>query len=236
MKQRMSDNQYIHGMFKEEIKNRFLCTVTIDGSDVLCYIPSSCRLSNFLDMPGREVLLAPVASSTARTRYSVYAVKVGRRFIPINLSNINVVIYRELHRRFFAFLGKRKNVKKEALVNGYKSDLFIEDSQTIIEIKCILSFDDKALFPTVFSERAINQLKQISTLLEDGYKVCYLFISLNPSVKRIFINPSIDQYYQMFSNCLEKGMQVRGFSVGFDKDEIHVKSSINVSLRMEPEE
>lgn len=232
----MFDNQYIHGVFKEEIKNRFLCTVTINGSNVLCYIPSSCRLSNFLDMHGREVLLTPVASASARTQYSVFAVKVGRRFIPINLSNINAVIYRELHRRLFAFLGKRKSVKKEVLVNGYKSDLFIEDSKTIIEIKCILSFDDEALFPTIFSERAINQLKQISELLEDGYKVFYLFISLNPSVKRIFINPLIAQYYQMFSNCLAKGMQVRGFSVGFEKDEIHVKSSINVSLGMESEE
>ena len=51
---------YIYGTFQMEIKNRFLCSVNIDGKDETCYIPSSCRLSNFIDMTGRTVLLKPI--------------------------------------------------------------------------------------------------------------------------------------------------------------------------------
>lgn len=41
---------YVYGTFQAEIKNRFLCSVNIGGKDAVCYIPSSCRLSNFIDM------------------------------------------------------------------------------------------------------------------------------------------------------------------------------------------
>ena len=69
----MLEQSFKHGIFKEELKNRFLCLVEIDGEDTLCYIPSSCRLSNFIDLTGREVLVLPVLSPDARTKYSVYA-------------------------------------------------------------------------------------------------------------------------------------------------------------------
>lgn len=54
-----SENRLITGVFKTELKNRFLCTVCVDGVDVICYIPSSCRLSNFIDLSGKTVLLKP---------------------------------------------------------------------------------------------------------------------------------------------------------------------------------
>lgn len=57
---------YVYGTFQNEIKNRFLCSVNIDGKDVICYIPSSCRLSNFIDMTGRTVLLRPIEASNAK--------------------------------------------------------------------------------------------------------------------------------------------------------------------------
>ena len=71
----MLEQNFKHGIFKEELKNRFLCRVEVDGEDTLCYIPASCRLSNFIDLTGREVLVSPVLSSDARTKYSVYEVK-----------------------------------------------------------------------------------------------------------------------------------------------------------------
>ena len=52
----MLKQSFKHGIFKKELKNRFLCLVEIDGEDTLCYIPSSCRLSNFIDLTGKEVL------------------------------------------------------------------------------------------------------------------------------------------------------------------------------------
>ena len=51
------------------------------------------------------------------------------------------------------------------------------------------------MFPTVYSERAVEQLKKLSQLLDNGNKVCYLFVSLNPQVKELCLNKDIYDYY-----------------------------------------
>ena len=127
----MSGQEVKYGIFKTEIKNRFLCTVNVDGIDTLCYIPSSCRLSNFINMKGRMVLLLPIKKENARTKYSVYAIRYRRGFVPVNLSSVNQVIKNELNRRIFSFLGSRKKVFGEKNIDGYKSDLYIKDSGSL---------------------------------------------------------------------------------------------------------
>lgn len=99
---------YVYGTFQNEIKNRFLCSVNIDGKDVICYIPSSCRLSNFIDMTGRTVLLRPIEASNARTPYAVYAVKYRKSFILLNLAQTNRVIEAQIQRRYFSFWVQEK--------------------------------------------------------------------------------------------------------------------------------
>ena len=169
----MLEKSFKLGVFKEELKNRFLCLVEIDGEDTLCYIPSSCRLSNFIDLTGREVLVSPVLSPTARTKYSVYALSGNHGFILLNMSKANEAVADSISSRRFSFLGKRTLVKKEYKVNGYKSDLYIEETKTVVEIKSILSFSKgkEARFPSVYSQRAIDQLIKLKCLLEEGYKV-----------------------------------------------------------------
>lgn len=104
-----SDEKYITGTFLEELKNRFLCMVRVNQEDAICYIPSSCRLSNFLDLTGKAVLLRKNAVSGSRTRYAVYAVKCGRQFLLVNLSEANRVVENEIGRRFFFLLGEKKS-------------------------------------------------------------------------------------------------------------------------------
>lgn len=165
------DKDLIVGTFIKEEKNRFLCLVEVSGIETVCYIPSSCRLSNFLNLDGRQVLLRPIKSQKARTEYSVFAVKNRKGFIPIDLSIANRVVEKQLNSRGFSFLGKRKNVIREVMLDGYKTDLYINDTNTIIEIKSILSFNDETVFPTVYSERAVKQLIKIKDLLLQGYTV-----------------------------------------------------------------
>ncbi len=209
----MTDYEFIYGTFIKETPNRFLCTVLIDNETVECYIPSSCRLSNFLTLEGQTVILTPNNNPKARTRFSVYAVKVGKQFILLNLSKANRIIETELKTRRFAFLGQRKRVSSEKNVAGYKSDLFIEDTNTIIEIKSILSFEKTAYFPTVYSERGVKQLFQLSSLLDQGYKICYIFVSLNPYVTTIKLNNKTADYAKVFRECISKGMKCYGFTM-----------------------
>ena len=217
--QGVAESELFTGIFKEELKNRFLCRVEVNGIDTLCYIPSSCRLSNFVDLTGKTVLLKPISSSKSRTKYSVYALQIGSRFVLLNMSQSNNIICEALSGRRFAYLGKRTIVKREYVVEGYKCDLFIEDTKTIIEIKSILSFEQQAHFPSVFSQRAIDQLKSIEGLLREGYRVVYIFVSMNQGVKQVSINERITEYYSLFRSCVDLGMVLKGYTVSM-KDEL----------------
>lgn len=226
----MSELRFIQGVFKEELKNRFLCLVEIEGKDTLCYIPSSCRFSNFVDLIGKDVLLVPNASSDARTKYTVYAFRVRGQFILLNMSQVNRVIERNIRNRRFSFLGKRKNVKKEYSIGNYKSDLYIEDSHTVVEVKSILSFDREAIFPTVYSQRAIDQLIKLSNLLDKGNKICYIFVSLNPRVKEVKINEEATEYHKLFIECVNKGMILKGYTIKLKNTEPVIHSELSVII------
>ncbi len=226
------EQSFKHGIFKEELKNRFLCQVEVDTKDTLCYIPSSCRLSNFIDLTGREVLVSPVLSPNARTSYSVYALSGCQGFILLNMSKANEAVAGSIKNRRFSFLGKRTHIRREYKVSGYKSDLYIEDTNTVVEIKSILSFSNsrEAQFPSVYSQRAIDQLMKLNRLLEEGYRVGYIFVSLNPKIKQLALNEEIREYRDAFNCCTDKGMMVKGVSLKLIDGEPVIYSSLPVII------
>lgn len=228
----MSNEEVIQGVFKEELKNRFLCLVEINGSDTLCYVPSSCRLSNFVDLTGKNVLLLKNKDTNTRTRYSVYALLVKNSYVLLNMSRVNRIVLENIYSRRFSLLGARKTIQKELVIDGYKSDLYINDTNTIVEIKSILSFERIARFPSVHSQRALEQLKKINVLLEKGYNVCYIFVSLNPNVKVIRISNDINEYefHKIFESCIIKGMKIKGISLRFVDNRWSINSNLKIEL------
>ena len=152
-------------------------------------------------------------------------------FILLNMTKANEVVANSISSRRFSYLGKRTHLRKEYKVGGYKSDLFIEDTETVVEIKSILSFakDKVARFPSVYSQRAIDQLIKLSCLLDAGYNVSYIFVSLNPRIKRLAINEEIAEYRDAFRCCIKKGMKVKGVSLKLIDGEPIVCSSLPVS-------
>ena len=203
--------EYKTGIFKQELKNRFLCEVEIDGVSTVCYVPSSCHLSNFLKLKGKKVLLLPTQSKDTRTKYALFAVPFKKSHIILNSSLANKVVENNIHSRRFSFLGQRSHVIKEHYINGYKSDLFIQDTNTIIEIKSVISTEKLAFFPTVFSERSINQFGKILLLLKNGYSVHYCIVSLSPYVNEIHILKNTP-FSDSLKKCIEKGMTISAFS------------------------
>lgn len=205
--------EYIKGTFLREQKTRFLCDVIVDNKDVECYIPVSCKISKLVDLNGKEVVLQPVENINARTKFSVYAARLGRYYVLLNLAEANRVLEAQLHRRYFSFLGKRKKIYREKVIEGYKTDLYIGDTDTLIEVKTLISFEEEGSFPSMASIRAERQLEKLSELLDMGYNVVYIVMSLNPKVKSIGLNNDFGRYCQLFRTCLDKGMEVKGFSI-----------------------
>lgn len=224
----MVEKHLIHGVFIAENKNRFICRVAVDSEEIECYMPSSCRLEKLIDIRGCEVILRPNKSKSARTRYALYAVRKGRQFILINQNEPNRIVEACLHNRRFSFLGKRACIQREKTIDGYKCDLFLPETNTVIEIKSILSFGGKAEFPNVLPQRGTRQLKQLHSLMEKGVKVCYLLVSLNPQIREIRIGEEYAEFHSAFQKCINAGMLCKGLSIKIVNETPEIQSTVPV--------
>ena len=219
----------IKGVFIKELKNRFLCEVVVDGSSQKCYVPSSSHLSNYLDLTGKEVFLREIQASRSKTNYALQSLKLSQgREIPLEMALSNSIVGNEINRRLFSFLGPRRNCRREVTINGYKCDLLIPETNTIVEIKSILTLENHAVFPTVYSERAIQQFHHLENLLSDGYRVCYIFVSLSHRVKDVLINPQANEFAKAFQICVDKGMLFRAYAMETKDGNSTIKRSIPV--------
>ena len=49
--------------------------------------------------------------------------------------------------------------------------------------------------------------------LDQGYRVCYFFVSFNPNVKAVKLNNKIADYTKVFKECISKGMKSYGLTI-----------------------
>lgn len=217
----------IEGIFIKELKNRFLCEVMISGVLTVCYVPSSCHLSNFLSLQGKKVLLVPTSTPEAKTKYALFAIPFKKNYILLNTSMANYAIEKSISGRLFSYLGKRKRIYTEHFVQGYKADIFIEDTKTIIEVKSVLSVEPAAKFPTVFSERSLDQIKKLQELHSKGYNVCYYIVALNPYIKEINLVEDTELCKEL-RKCADSGMIIRGYKCGVISNDIRIKGTLSI--------
>ncbi len=228
--QTASESRFVTGIFKKELKNRFLCEVQIENEDVVCYVPSSCHLSNFLILEGKKVLLVSTQAPKSRTQYALFAVPYKRSYIILNTSMANRAIEAAISSRRFSYLGERKDAVKEHIVAGYKADLYLPKEEAIVEIKSIISTMDIARFPTVYSERTIHQLRSIYSLLQKGYRVCFIIVSLHPYVKGIEID-SDTEFYTELMRCIDVGLELKAYTCRLFNKDIVIEKEIKVNYK-----
>ena len=219
--------KYISGTFIKELKNRFLCEVSINGKDTVCYVPSSCHLSNFLKLKGKEVFLTPIRTPNSRTEYALFAVPFKHNYIILNTSMANRALENSLQSKRFSYLGKRKTILKEYGVESYKADIFLPESNTIIEIKSIISLKNSAEFPTVYSERTLKQLKRMNSLLRQGYRVFFIIVSLHPYIKEIKLDKNTPFFVEL-QECINNGLIVKAYSCRLKQDNAIIDKEIFV--------
>lgn len=221
----------IEGLFIKESKNRFLCEVLIDGRVEECYVPSSSRIENYLNLTNKKVLLTMNVGKNVRTRFSLFAVVYYNKYVLLNLNKVNEILSYYIGKYEFNDC-QMYTIKREEVINGYKSDLVIKESpyieEKIIEAKGIIDIRKETHFPKVHSDRAIKQLTHINSLLESNRKVEYYFISLSPIVKKVSINDPSSEYCKLLYKCIDRGLKVKGISVTLDVEKNLIFKKIKI--------
>ncbi len=202
---------FVVGQFISETKNRFRCIVKIDNLLHECHIASSSRLEHFINLEGKQVILTPVRSTSAKAKFTVYGVRHKRGFILLSTLAANQAIKSSLFSRTLSCLGKRSDVKSEFTVHGYKADFYIPGSQTIIEVKSVITEKNIAVFPSDNATRILGQLEALAELLKIGYNAHLLIVSLNPYVKQVEINAN-ERFRDALTSCVSAGLNVSAFT------------------------
>lgn len=224
------DSNILEGIFIEESPNRFLCHVLINGNLVECYVPSSSRLENYIKLRNKKVLLIKNKKVTGRTMYSLFAVNYYNQYIMLNLNMVNKVLVEYIIRK-----NAKYSIFKEKIIDGYKADIVIVNKKNnnnykVIEAKGVIGTKNTVVFPNVYSERAIYQLHKIKELLQKGISIEYHFISLSPIVKNIILNQNEKEYFQLIKECIELGMEVKGFSLKLFENNVEIYKEIKVRI------
>ncbi|WP_180953733.1 DNA/RNA nuclease SfsA [Bacillus sp. T33-2] len=214
------------GVFVSESKNRFLCYIEINGEITECYVPSSSRIENYLNLGGCEVLVTENNNKKSRTKYSLFAVNYRDRYIILNLNKVNTIL-ESLIINGELYPETNYQVSKEKIKDGYKSDLFLEgeDHSILVEAKGVISKDKIVRFPQVSSARSIVQLKALKELLDQGKIVHYYLVALSPIINKIEIDNKSDYYYHL-QRCISKGLFLRGVSITFDGKTVNYSHEI----------
>lgn len=223
-------DKLIPGIFKSESSNRFLCKVFVEGEELECYLPSSSKLEPLIHLNGKKVLLTLNKGTNIRTKYSIFAVQHNRKYIFLNLNVANWVLEDDI-RKNYCLINVPMDILKEKTIEGYKADFVIPDIyKTVFEAKSIISTRQNAVFPSVSSKRAIEQLNKIEHLIDLGWNAQYYFIALSPFVKNLTINPQYNSYVEQFNKCFQKGMGVKGLACSFINNEITITHKLNIKV------
>ncbi|MCD1261379.1 DNA/RNA nuclease SfsA [Paenibacillus athensensis] len=202
-------SNFVRGVFIEECKNRFLCLVKIKKEEHLCYVASSARLSNFVDLANKKVLLIKNKGIKTRTAYTLYAVKGEFGYIVLNLSEANTLLLEVIRKEYSSNISIQK---EKFTLEGYKADhLVVSVPPTIVEVKSILADKTAVRFPSVNGERSIRQLEALEEALLNGYQVRYCLVLLSSYIDNLTLDVSAADFNTRLKKCVDLGMSLETY-------------------------
>ena len=224
----MNSNVFETGVFLEECKNRFRCLVKIRDKEEICYLSSSSKLTPFIQLQGREVLLVKNLSSKSKSAYTVHAVKSDTGYILLNLGHVNTLLMTEFEKPGSLYAGA-KNICREKIVHrNHRADFYIEQEQrTVIEAKGLITEKAVSYLPSMNVERAVTQLKIFKKLLKAGCEVHYYLVLMNPAIGSVKLDKARTDYYKEFRVCIKSGMKCFIYRVKYEDKHFFVVRDID---------
>lgn len=205
--------ELIEAEYISEGNSRFICTIYLYGKPVECYVPISCKLSRLLPLTGTNILVTKNSSKSQRTEYSLFAVQnQDLSYTIISTSFANRIV-----KAYLSNIENNQSFLIEKTIKNYKCDFYLPSSNTVIEVKSIITLDEYISLPNLNSERAVNQLQVIKRLLKSGIGAKYIFIAFAPHLREITIDVS-KIYGKLIKQCCDLNMQLICFRITLYED------------------
>lgn len=227
--ERKNMSNWVKGIYKKELPNRFMCEVDVGGKTYMCYQPLSFKLNKIMDPEEKEVLLTKINKEDSDLAYIVYAIGIDKKnYALLNLQLVNQIFRDNIDSRKFLFLGKRSNVICEKKIERLKTDLYVQDTNTVIEVKTIFSFEKEVLFPNIKSYRIQRQIEELTYLLEGGYKAVLIFAVLTPCPEKIIINRKNSVFFEAVRLANRNGLIIKAYRI----ENVNIKPKVGKEIQV----
>lgn len=169
--------------------NRFIANVLIDGKIEVCHVKNTGRCKELLT-ENAVVFLEKSKNPMRKTQFDLVAVIKDNKLINMDSFAPNIAA-----EEFFK--GKYKNVLHEVKYKNSRFDLFIEDTNTFVEVKGVtLEKDNIAMFPDAPTERGRKHILELIDAKNNGYNAEILFVIQFENAKKFIPNYKTDEKFK----------------------------------------
>ncbi|PZX20405.1 sugar fermentation stimulation protein A [Breznakibacter xylanolyticus] len=194
-----------HGTLIRRYK-RFLADVRLDdGTIVTAHCTNSGSMKCCIEEDA-EVYLSPAADPKRKTPFTWEMIRINGKWVGINTSNPNLLVYEAIKNRSIAGLNKYDRVTREVKFDESRLDVLAENDteRCAIEVKNVTMKDgDAALFPDARTERGLKHLHTLIRLKSQGLRAVMVYVIQRTDVTVFGTADSIDPDY---ANGLKEAM------------------------------
>lgn len=210
--------------------NRFIAHVMINGKEEICHVKNTGRCRELLT-PGAIVYCEDAQSPTRKTRYDLIAVEKGSRLINMDSQAPNAAAYRWLTA---GGLGTLKNLRAESRHGDSRFDFsFTKDGlPCFLEVKGVtLECDGVCAFPDAPTTRGAKHLRELTSLVAQGYGAYVLFVIQMSDVTYLHPNDATDPAFAAaLRQAAQAGVQILAMDCAVTPDTITLRRPVEIRL------
>ncbi len=221
-----------------ERPNRFGAWVALQGRWEYVHVPDPGRLRELL-VPGTAVWLRPAGTPGRRTAFSLVMTQDKEEWVSLDTGVPNRVVRRALERGELPELSGYATVQPEFIYGRSRLDFLLAGAsgRCLLEVKSVtFVVDGCGLFPDAVSERASRHLRELISVVGDGYRAVALFVVQRQDARCVAPNVATDpQFAQTLRQAADAGVELLARLCRVQPTGIEIGSPIPVRLTKPPE-
>jgi len=223
----------IPGIFIDR-PNRFIANVWVNREKHAVHVKNTGRCKEIL-IPGTRVLLEKASNKGKRkTVFSLISAYKGSRLINIDSQIPNALIHSALDKHTLNFSEKIYYLKREAIYQHSRFDLFYRGSceKGFIEVKGVTLEKNKvALFPDAPTLRGTRHILELIDASKKGYENYLIFVIQMKGVSCFKPNDKMDPDFSEALRAADKnGIHIQAYDCLVTNDAIKIDQPVRVVL------
>lgn len=223
----------VTGAFTRRL-NRFLTLVSINGRDVMCYLPNPGRMEELL-FPSVKVVLREAEGKQRKTHYDLLAVYQDDTLVSLDSRVPNRLLLEALKEGHLDGFSQYSIIKPEYVYGQSRFDFLLSNNvdRCLIEAKsCTLVRHGVALFPDAPTVRGTRHVSELARASQEGYRACIIFIIQRTDVDAFSPNDETDPVFgEALRQASAKGVEVYAYSSELRGNKVVLRKRIWINLR-----